>query len=148
MAARPDLDWDVAETVRKHGLYIRQYAGGVQADLRHKTLRGTMLAGADLSDALFAGADLRGSNFSGCNLTKAQFSTTQLERADFAGAKLISANLRGANLKGAKLMTADMTDADLRPEAQAGWDGWDSLNTVPPEDDRGGGLEQRVFDQA
>ena len=60
-----DLDWDVADAVRKHGLYLKQYSGGQQADFRHKTLRGTMLAAADLRQALFAGADLRGSNFAG-----------------------------------------------------------------------------------
>src|SRR3546814_12655152 len=33
-----DLDWDVAEAVRKHGLYLKQHSGGQQADLRQKKI--------------------------------------------------------------------------------------------------------------
>lgn len=63
-----DLDWDIAESVRKHALYLKQYSGGIQADFRHKTLRGAMLAGTDLRQGLFHGTDLRGASFAGSNL--------------------------------------------------------------------------------
>src|SRR3546814_8683731 len=67
-----DLDWDVAEAVRKHGLYLKQHSGGQQADLRQKTLRGTMLAAVDL----------RGSNLRGVNLADAVLTDTdQIGRA-------------------------------------------------------------------
>src|SRR3546814_18254584 len=83
-----DLDWDVAEAVRKHGLYLKQHSGGQQADLRQKTLRGTMLAAVDL----------RGSNLRGVNLADAVLTDT-----DLTGSDLRSCNLDGADLSGADI---------------------------------------------
>src|SRR3546814_16567262 len=67
-----DLDWDVAEAVRKHGLYLKQHSGGQQADLRQKNLRGTMLAAVDL----------RGSHIPGANHAHAVLPATAPTRSD------------------------------------------------------------------
>ena len=80
---------NLADTLRKHSMWLDGQTGGVCADLR-----GAILRGADLTGANLRGADLRG--------------------ADLFGANLCSANLFGADLSGANLRGADLSGVDLR----------------------------------
>jgi hypothetical protein len=99
----------ITEIVRLHGLWWRDEAGGVRANLR-----GANLSDANLSGANLRGANLRGANLRGANLSDADLSGANLIGANLRGANLSDANLRGANLIGANLRGANLSDADLR----------------------------------
>nr|WSW49875.1 pentapeptide repeat-containing protein [Streptomyces sp. NBC_01001] len=70
-------------------------------------LRGTILTGADLSDAQLSGADL---------------SEASLEKANLSRADLSSAALTGADLTEAQLRDTGFTEADLTEAVLCSWD--------------------------
>jgi uncharacterized protein YjbI with pentapeptide repeats len=85
------------ETLRLHGMWLRDEEGGKRANLRGACLSRANLRGADLSGANLSRANLRGADLSGANLSGANLSGANLRGADLSGA-----NLRGADLSGAK----------------------------------------------
>ena len=109
--------------------------------LRHRSLEGAVLVGANLTEADFTGARLTSANFNQADLRKAKFGCenienpfegagissfhdwllseeqpticTQLQGAHFALAQLQDANFRGAELHHAQLVGAKLRGADL-----------------------------------
>jgi uncharacterized protein YjbI with pentapeptide repeats len=107
------------ETLRLHGMWLRDEEGGKRAnltgaDLTGANLHGANLFGAYLRDANLRDADLRGADLTGANLRGAYLSRANLRGANMSGADLRGANLHGANLFGAYLRGANLGDADLR----------------------------------
>ncbi len=83
---------ELAEILRKHGLWVEAAEGGERANLD----------GANLDGANLYGANLTRANLDGANLTRANLTRANLTRANLYGANLYGANLDGANLYGAE----------------------------------------------
>jgi len=84
----------LAEIIKKHGMWLRDEDGGERANLRY----------ADLSSADLRSADLR----------SADLRYADLRSADLRSADLSYADLRSADLRSADLRSADLRSADLR----------------------------------
>ncbi|UUX91913.1 pentapeptide repeat-containing protein [Methanoplanus endosymbiosus] len=87
-------------------------------ELSYLDYSGTMMEGADLSNAagykaVFTGADLRNADLHGARFTLADFSGADLSNTDLIGVKFDYANLKGANLQDADLRYADLRGAEL-----------------------------------
>lgn len=93
----------------------RQQEPDVRPDLTSANLRGTNLAGMDLSRSLLSLANLGKAVLSGANLRDCNLPRASLEDADLSGAKL-----QGANLAGATLLRANFSGANLRMANLAG----------------------------
>lgn len=76
---------------------------GKRLDFSDGSLRGAVLYGEDMQEAILHRADLRDADLRWANL----------EKAVLRGADLCGANLRGANLHEAELYQADLRGADL-----------------------------------
>ncbi|EHQ34741.1 pentapeptide repeat-containing protein [Methanoplanus limicola] len=90
----------------------------IPKELSYLDYSGTMMEGADLSNAagykaVFTGTDLRNADLHGARFTLADFSGADLSNADLIGTKFDYANLKGANLKNADLRYADLRGAEL-----------------------------------
>ena len=103
----------IKEVIRLHGLWLKEVAGGVRADLRLADLYGANLHGANLRRANLRGANLSRADLRGANLYGANLHGANLSGADLYGANLRLADLRGADLRGANLRLADLSEADL-----------------------------------
>jgi len=62
---------ELAEIIRKHGLYLADKEGGERANLSGAYLSGAYLSGADLSRAYLSGANLSRADLSGADLSRA-----------------------------------------------------------------------------
>ena len=74
-----------------------------------KTVKGSSLVGADLSETNLVGANLTGADLTRASLFASNLSDAQLTEADLHGADLCGANLLRADLTGANLSEADLT---------------------------------------
>ena len=100
---------ELAEILKKHGMWLNEIVGGIRADLCETDLRWVNFRGNNLSGADLSGADLRGANLYMVNLSGAN-----LRGASLRGANLYSANLYGANLHGVNLYGVNFHGAVLR----------------------------------
>ena len=100
---------ELAEILKKHGMWLNGIVGGIRADLCETDLRWVNFRGNNLSGADLSGADLRGANLYMVNLSGAN-----LRGASLRGANLYSANLYGANLHGVNLYGVNFHGAVLR----------------------------------
>ena len=100
---------ELAEILKKHGMWLNGIVGGIRADLCETDLRWVNFRGNNLSGADLSGADLRGANLYMVNLSRAN-----LRGANLRGANLYSANLHGANLYGVNLYGVNLHGAVLR----------------------------------
>lgn len=87
--------------------------------LQNKSLRASIMIGANLSEANLSnanlsGADLLGADLSGANLTKVNLTNANLRGTNLSEAILKDAILCRANLEEANLSYADLTFADMR----------------------------------
>ena len=106
-----------------HSLWIKDQAGGLQADLSGADLSRANLSEANLSranlsratlyEADLSGADLFEANLSEANLYEANLSRANLSRATLSKADLSRADLYEADLSGANLSKADLSEANL-----------------------------------
>jgi uncharacterized protein YjbI with pentapeptide repeats len=97
---------DLKETLRLHGMWLRDEEGGNRANLSGAYLRGAYLRGAYLSGAYLSDANLSGAYLSDANLSGANLSGANLGDADLSGADLRDADLSDADLSGAYLSDA------------------------------------------
>lgn len=102
---------ELAEILKKHGMWLNGIVGGIRADLCETDLRWVNFRGNNLSGADLSGADLRGANLymvslSGANLRGASLRGANLAMADLCGANLHGVNLYGVNFHGAVLREA------------------------------------------
>jgi len=81
----------LAEIIKKHGMWLRYEDGGEQANL--------------------SSADLRSANLSSANLSSANLSFANLSSADLRSANLSFANLSSADLRSANLSFANLSFA-------------------------------------
>ena len=100
---------ELAEILKKHGMWLNGIVGGIRADLCETDLRWVNFRGNNLSGADLSGADLRGANLYMVNLSGAN-----LRGASLRGANLYSADLYGANLHGVNLYGVNFHGAVLR----------------------------------
>ena len=103
----------IKEVLELHTAWLRNQAGGQQANLSGANLRGADLRGANLSGANLHSADLRGANLYGANLHSANLYGANLDGANLDGANLYGASLYGADLSEANLYGANLDGADL-----------------------------------
>lgn len=108
---------ELAEIVRKHGLWLDNEEGGEHADLRYADLRYANLREANLSEANLSRANLRGADLRYADLREANLSCANLSDADLSDAYLSDADLSGANLWGTRgnMENIKSIQADLWP---------------------------------
>jgi uncharacterized protein YjbI with pentapeptide repeats len=82
-------------------------------NLRHTSLEGAYLVGANLRGVKFGAADLRHADLSGADLYGAELERMRLDGADLSGASLGRVRLGGADLEGTVLTDAVLTEANL-----------------------------------
>jgi len=96
----------LAETVKKHGQWLRSEAGGERADLSNAYLSYVDFDKAYLGGSNFSYSDLRGSNLSNSDLSYADLSHAILKHADLKYVNLYGACMRGACLSNVSLQWA------------------------------------------
>ena len=86
-----------------HLKWLKNEAGGENANLRSADLSYANLRSANLRSANLRSADLSSADLSSANLSSADLRSADLRYADLRSANLRSANLRSANLRSANL---------------------------------------------
>jgi uncharacterized protein YjbI with pentapeptide repeats len=103
----------LAEIIKKHGMWLRDEDGGEPANLSYANLSYANLSYADLSYANLSYANLSSADLSYANLSYANLSSADLSYANLSYADLSYANLSYANLSSANLSYADLSYANL-----------------------------------
>jgi uncharacterized protein YjbI with pentapeptide repeats len=102
---------ELAEIIKKHGMWLRDEDGGERANLSYANLRSANLRSANLRSADLSYANLRSADLSYANLSYANLSYADLRSADLSYANLSYANLRSADLRSADLRSANLRSA-------------------------------------